>query len=109
MGITDIVILASVAATLFFSIRSLVRANKNGCSDCGAACSGHAAGRCSKVARMIPQPNDRLMATPVAELLAARRPAAPAALRWETRAKHACGNVTLFTYVFSADPREESA
>ena len=36
-------------------------------------------------------------------------PAAPAALRWETRAKHACGNVTLFTYVFSADPREESA
>lgn len=57
MGITDIVILAFVAATLFFSIRSLVRANKNGCSDCGAACSGHAAGRCSKADRMIADAN----------------------------------------------------
>ena len=53
----DIAILAVIAATLFFSIRSLVRANKNGCSDCGAACSSRDSGHCSKAGQMLADAN----------------------------------------------------
>ncbi len=52
-SIADIVIIAAVAATIFFSVRSLLRKEKNGCSDCGGSCSGHADGHCSKAAGMI--------------------------------------------------------
>lgn len=53
----DIAILAVIAAILFFSVRSLVRANKNGCSDCGAACSSRDSGHCSKADRMLAAAN----------------------------------------------------
>lgn len=53
----DIAILAVIAAILFFSIRSFVRANKNGCSDCGAACSGRDSGHCSKADQMLADAN----------------------------------------------------
>lgn len=53
----DIAILAVIAAILFFSIRSLVRANKNGCSDCGAACSSRDSGHCSKADQMLADAN----------------------------------------------------
>ena len=53
----DIAILAVIAALLFFSVRSLVRANKNGCSDCGAACSSRDSGHCSKADRMLADAN----------------------------------------------------
>lgn len=53
----DIAILAVIAAILFFSVRSLVRANKNGCSDCGAACSSHDSGHCSKADQMLADAN----------------------------------------------------
>lgn len=52
-NIADIVIVAVIAAILFFSIRSLLRANKNGCSDCGSSCSGHDTGHCSKADKML--------------------------------------------------------
>lgn len=57
MHIIDIAILAVIAATLFFSIRSLVRVNKNGCSDCGAACSSRDSGHCSKADQMLADAN----------------------------------------------------
>lgn len=53
----DIAILAVIAAILFFSIRSLVRANKNGCSDCGAACASRDSGHCSKADQMLADAN----------------------------------------------------
>lgn len=53
----DIAILAVIAAILFFSVRSLVRANKNGCSDCGAACSSRDSGHCSKADQMLADAN----------------------------------------------------
>ena len=56
----DIAILAVIAAILFFSVRSLVRANKNGCSACGAACSSRDSGHCSKADRMLADANKAL-------------------------------------------------
>ena len=54
MGPVDIVIIAAIGALLFFSIRSLVRSNKNGCSDCGGNCSAHGGtGECSAAKRML--------------------------------------------------------
>lgn len=53
MNLIDVIVLAAVAAILFFSIRWLLRANKNGCSDCNGNCSGHDGGTCSKADRMI--------------------------------------------------------
>lgn len=53
----DIAILAVIAAILFFSVRSLVRANKNGCSDCGATCSSRDSGHCSKADQMLADAN----------------------------------------------------
>lgn len=52
MNLTDIIVVAVIAAILFFSIRSLVRANKNGCSDCGGNCSG-SKGSCSAAKKML--------------------------------------------------------
>lgn len=52
-SIADIVIVSAIAATIFFSVRSLLRKEKNGCSDCGGSCSAHADGHCSKAAGMV--------------------------------------------------------
>lgn len=56
-SIADIVIIAAIAAIIFFSVRSLLRKSKNGCSDCGGSCSGHDAGHCSKADQMIADAN----------------------------------------------------
>ena len=54
MGPVDIVIIAAIGALLFFSVRSLVRSNKNGCSDCGGNCSAHGGtGECGAAKRML--------------------------------------------------------
>ncbi|WP_321971191.1 FeoB-associated Cys-rich membrane protein [Paratractidigestivibacter sp.] len=53
MNIADIAVVAVIAAIIFFSVRSLLRANKNGCSDCGGSCSGHDSGHCSKADQML--------------------------------------------------------
>lgn len=52
-SIADIAILAAIGATIFFSVRSLLRKEKDGCSDCGGSCSGHESGHCSKAAKML--------------------------------------------------------
>ena len=53
-SVIDVIIILAVAATIFFSVRSLLRKEKNGCSDCGGSCSGHGAdGRCSKADQML--------------------------------------------------------
>ena len=61
-NIADIVIIAVIAAILFFSIRSLVKANKNGCSDCGShgQCSG---GSCSVAKKMVADADAALAAS----------------------------------------------
>ncbi len=56
-SIADVVIVAAVAATIFFSVRSLLRKEKNGCSDCGGSCNGHASGHCSKADKMLADAN----------------------------------------------------
>lgn len=58
MSPADVIVLAVVAALLFFGIRSLLRDNKNGCSDCGGSCSAHKnGGTCSSAERMIAHAN----------------------------------------------------
>ena len=46
MNPTDLLVIAVVAALLVLAVRSIVRSNKGGCSDCGSAgtCSAHATG-----------------------------------------------------------------
>ena len=59
-SIADIVVLAAVAAIIFFSVRSLLRKSKNGCTDCGGGCSGHDSGHCSKADQMLADANRAL-------------------------------------------------
>ena len=49
----DLIIVAVIGILLFASVRSLVRSNKNGCSDCGGNCSAHGAGSCSAAKKML--------------------------------------------------------
>ncbi len=56
-SIADIVVIAAIAAIIFFSVRSLLRKSKNGCTDCGGACSGHDSGHCSKADQMLADAN----------------------------------------------------
>lgn len=41
---TDLLVLALVAAALFFCVRSMIRNKKKGGSSCGCSCSGGCAG-----------------------------------------------------------------
>ncbi len=41
---TDLLVLALVAAALFFCVRSIIRNKKKGGSSCGCSCSGSCAG-----------------------------------------------------------------
>ncbi len=59
-SIADVVVILAIAAIIFFSVRSLLRKEKNGCSDCGGSCSGHAGGHCSKADQMLADVNRAL-------------------------------------------------
>ena len=61
-SIADIVIIAAIAAIIFFSVRSLLRKSKNGCSDCGShgQCSG---GSCSVAKKMVADADAALAAS----------------------------------------------
>ncbi len=59
-SIADVVVILAIAAIIFFSVRSLLRKEKNGCSDCGGSCSGHADGHCSKADQMLADVNRAL-------------------------------------------------
>lgn len=57
-SIADILIVLAIAAVIFFSVRSLLRKERNGCSDCGGSCSARAGdGHCSKAAKMVADAN----------------------------------------------------
>lgn len=62
MGIADIAIVVIVAALLFFGVRSLLKDNKNGCSDCAGGCSAHGGKgeHCSAADRMLAHANEAL-------------------------------------------------
>lgn len=56
MGAVDIAIVAVVLVLVALAIRSVVRSNANGCSDCGSrgSCAAHAAGgTCTSAQRML--------------------------------------------------------
>lgn len=46
MNVTDLLVIAVIAALLALAIRSIVRSRANGCSDCGSrgSCSAHVTG-----------------------------------------------------------------
>lgn len=56
MGASDIVIIAVVLVLVALAIRSTVRSNASGCSDCGSSgtCAAHASGgSCTAAQRML--------------------------------------------------------
>jgi len=59
-SIADVIVILAVAAIIFFSVCSLLRKEKNGCSGCGGSCSGHDSGRCSKADEMLADVNRAL-------------------------------------------------